>query len=124
MENSSKANTLVTDDTEKYGLKSRNDESLSDFSDVKELHYTHGLTKRLLHWGVEARGTTQAVPVIYVHEISSHYGFQVSHLHLFPSVPIPISTRSSSFGFLGISTSCRECFYRSRMYRIILLMFD
>ncbi|KAK7683187.1 hypothetical protein QCA50_013860 [Cerrena zonata] len=47
-------------DTEKYGLSSRNDESLSDFSDIKELHYTHGLTRRLLEWGVEARGIAPA----------------------------------------------------------------
>lgn len=54
----SKDKPLVTVDTEKYGLSSRNDESLSDFSDIKELHYTHGLTRRLLELGVEARGTS------------------------------------------------------------------
>ena len=53
-----KDKSLVTVDKEKYGFTGHYDESNSEFSDVKELHYTHSLTRRLLQWGVEARGTS------------------------------------------------------------------
>ncbi|CAL1709092.1 unnamed protein product [Somion occarium] len=60
MQTPSQNKNSVVIDTEKYTRSKTEDESLSDLGEPKEFYYTRSLTKRLLRWGVEARGIAPA----------------------------------------------------------------